>query len=252
MEGDRTSCAIFVLHRTVEIRCRDFETSRITNAKTALFRAFLGGDEHYAVAATRSVKSCCRGTFQNVEALDVLLVDVVQGRTPVTSTAPFRNTSFVRHRHTVNNDERLVVAEDAVITTNGNTRRATVNTVGVNDLYACRATTQGTDDAPRARLGNHFATDFLSGITQFALLTLNAESSNHHIVKHLGVGLQSHVDFCLAFDGNFICFITDETKHQRCIAVSVDAIVAVKIGHGTLLASFHLNGDSRKPRTVVA
>ena len=165
MEGDGATCTVFVLHRTVEIRRSDLETGRIADAESALFRAFLGGDEHHAIAATRAVKGCRRGAFQDVEALDVLLVDVVQGRTPVATSAPVGDTAFVRHRHAVDDNKGLVVAQDAVVTTDGDTRRTAVDTIGVDDLHTCGATAQGADDIARSRLGDQVTTDFLSGIT---------------------------------------------------------------------------------------
>ena len=164
VEGDGAAAAVFVLHLAVEVRRSEFETSGIADTKTTLLRAFLGGDEYHAVAATRAIKCRCRGAFQDVEAFDILLVDVVEGSTPVATAAPVGDTAFVGHRHTVDNDKGLVVAKDAVVTTDGDTRRATVNAVGVDDLHTCRATAQGADDAARAGFGNQFAADFLGGI----------------------------------------------------------------------------------------
>ena len=147
VEGDGATSAIFVLHLAIQIRCRNFKASGIADAEATLLRAFLGGDEHHAIAATRAIKGCRRGTFQDVEALDVLLVDVIEGRTPVATATPIGEATFVGHRHSVDHDEGLVVAKDAVVTTDGDTRRATVYTVGVDDLHTRRATTQRADDA---------------------------------------------------------------------------------------------------------
>ena len=149
-EGDGAASAVFVLHGAIQIGRSQLETSRITDAEAALFRAFFGGDEHHAVAATRAVKCRCRGTFQDVEALDVLLVDVVEGRAPVATAAPFGEAAFVGHRNAVHHDKRLVVAENAVVATDGDTRRAAVNAIRVDDLHTRRAATQRADDASRA------------------------------------------------------------------------------------------------------
>ena len=150
MKGDGATATIFVLHFAIQIRRRDLEASRIADAKAALFRAFLGGDDHHAVAATRAIKGRCRGAFQDVDTLDVFLVDVVKGCTPVATTAPFSDAAFVGHGHTVDHDEGLVVSEDAVVTTDGDTRGTAIDAVGVDNLHTRRATAQGTDDAARA------------------------------------------------------------------------------------------------------
>ena len=52
VEGDRAAGAVFVLHLAVEVGLGDLVGGGVADAQSALLAAFLGGDEHHAVAAS--------------------------------------------------------------------------------------------------------------------------------------------------------------------------------------------------------
>ena len=252
MESDGTSRAVFVLYRTVEIGLCDLIAGGIADTQTALLAAFLGGDEHHAVAASRAVKGCSGGTFQDVDILNILLVDVVECGTPVASAAPFRHTAFVGHRHTVHYNQRLVVAKDAVVATDGDTRRPAVDTGGVDDLNACRAATEGANHASRTRSGDQVAFNFFGGITQFPFLAFDAQGSHHYVVKHLGVLIEGDIDFVAAIHLYFLGCEAHKAKYQSSFGIDLDAVIAVDVGDRTSADSLGGNGNTRQPQSVVA
>ena len=86
------------------------------------FLTLLGGNHEYTVGSTRTVECGSVGTLQDVDALDVVGVDLRKGVTAFGRSrcgkvhSVYLAAAGIVHRHTVDNDEGVVVTLDGLVT----------------------------------------------------------------------------------------------------------------------------------------
>ena len=119
---------------------------------TTLFTAF-GGNHQHTVGSSTTVKGGGIGTFQNVDAFDVVGVDERKGIATlgrarigkrVTIAAPCRSgtTDLVGHRNTVDHNQRAVVTHNRLVTTQQDFRGTTGTTGTLCNRYTGSLTLQ--------------------------------------------------------------------------------------------------------------
>ena len=163
----------------------------------------LGGDDDHTVAGAHTVQGGSGLTLQDVDALNVVRVDI-QGAVGIVGTSHGTARGDVGRRgdrHTVDHIQRRVVAGEGTGTTDGDLRGSTRHTGGRSDVHTGNLTGHGGSQVSRSALEEVFAGDSLRGITQGFLFTGDTHRGDHDFAQILGVGF--HGDFHVSGDRDF-------------------------------------------------
>ena len=165
--------------------------------------AALGGDDDDTVAGAHAVQGGSGLAFQDVDALDVVRVDI-QRTGGVVGTGDAVVRVHVRgrgDRHAVHDVQRRIVAGEGTGTTDGDLGGSARHTGRRRDVEAGNLAGHGGSQVGRRALDEVFAGDGLRGVAQRLLFTGDTHGGDHDFLQVLGVGFEG--DGHLGCDGNF-------------------------------------------------
>ena len=228
--------AVFLLKFGPEACGLEGHRTVVCNADTTLFAARLGGDEHHAVLAHRTVKRGCGGALEDGDVLDVVGVEVGDRVTEVhrgvavgivgARTGGYR---AVAHRDTVDDEQRFV---GAVVERRVAAQRHTYRTAGAGARRGHRHTgdlaVEPRHPVARYGFGEFVARDFRNGIADRFLRAGQAECRDDHFVDLLRRFFQRDVDRGAASDRDLLRVITQRLEDQHVVvAAHMDRIGSV-------------------------
>ena len=171
-------------------------------------RSTLAGDDHRSVGRLRAIEGRGRSPLQDGNALDVLGIDVhdaVGTYTPVVAKlGEVRRVArvAVADRHTVQDDDGLVVARNGSQATHVDGHAAGRTTLRLVDAYARSLAVEGRAQIGCPGLHQIFGIDGTHGIAQPLGVFLDAHRGDYHLAQHLRVLGQHHAQVArrLAFE----------------------------------------------------
>ena len=208
---------------------------------TLALPAFFCGDQHHAVAGTRTVEGRSTGPLEDRDALNIVGVKVGDGIAVVDDVAVAYLTGVVEtvdHRHAIHHEQRLVVAAQGG---------------GPADHHAHRraCTARSVDRHPRHLAGqrvDHILLDHLVqlipvhlayGKTQRFLLPGDAQGCHHHLIQTLHLLPHHHINDTAVTYRDLLRLKTDKRKNQCDTGTGdTDRILAIRIGDGTIGGAF--------------
>ena len=186
--------------------------------------AFLCGNKHYAIGSARTIDSGRRSILQDRNLIDIIGIQIGQ-----------------RTFDTIN-DNQWVVIIHGVQTTNIERGHTTRGWSALLDNQTSSRTLQCLQNIRHRFAFQLIRRDRRYGTSQIDLLLHTI--AHHNDILQKDTRLQHDIYLFLIVNLHFLGFITHIREYQSSIRWSLQWIVTVKIGHGTVCSTFHLNSNT--------
>ena len=203
--------------------------------------AFLGGDEHHAIAAVGTIDTGGGGIFQHGDALDVVGVEKRQRTDGIALAGHQIGGAAGKHRHAIDNPQRLAAGRKRTVAahTDVEPRTGIVGRVAVDvDLHAGDKTVEHGVETTFGQVFQLLGTYLIGRPYKVAaLLHRTVCADNHNILDSCSIVLHTDSRHRRTLNGNGLrlhAYIAErERNRQR--SFNTDGIAAIHIGDGHLL-----------------